>query len=180
MDSYYKDDEQVDTFDDFIFEDITMTPESTDQNNNVLGTAPVNTPVEMLIDTTAEQKTGTVEEMIAADIAAGKIAPRLAFDQILAQIIATQYYQFPGTTVTVCCLTLQNGYNTTGVSACISEDNFNADIGKKIARDNAIQDIWMLEGYLLKEQLSSARTLDTIVGDMTVGAVGQLGCSSES
>lgn len=111
--------------------------------------------------------TASVEEMIAKDIAAGKTAPRLAFDQILAQIIATDYHVFPGTTVTVCCLTLQNGYNTTGVSACVDPSNFNAEIGQKIARDNAIKDIWVLEGYLLKEQLHNASTLDSVVGNLT-------------
>ena len=53
----------------------------------------------------------------------------------------------------MCCLTLQNGFTVTGESACASPENFDAEIGKKIARDNARNKIWMLEGYLLKQKL---------------------------
>ena len=56
--------------------------------------------------------------------------------------------------LTFCILVLKNGFTVTGESACVSPENFNADIGKKIARENAINKIWMLEGYRLKQQLS--------------------------
>ena len=56
--------------------------------------------------------------------------------------------------LTVCCLTLSNGYTVTGESACASPENFNAEIGEKIAFDNARAKIWALEGYLLKQKLS--------------------------
>lgn len=83
----------------------------------------------------------------------GLNAPRLTPALIDAQIIAEQYHVFPGTTVTVCCLTLRNGFNTTGTSAAASPENFNDEIGRKIARENARNEIWALEGYRLKEQL---------------------------
>ena len=57
---------------------------------------------------------------------------------------------------TACLLTLENGYNVLGESACVSAENFNAEIGKKIARDNAKNKIWQLEGYLLKDKLHNS------------------------
>ena len=53
-----------------------------------------------------------------------------------------------------CILTLENGFTVTGESACASPENFDAEIGKKIAYDNAREKIWLLEGYLLKEKLN--------------------------
>lgn len=48
----------------------------------------------------------------------------------------------------------KNGFTVTGESACASPENFDAEIGRKIARQNAVNKIWMLEGYLLKQKLS--------------------------
>ena len=56
-------------------------------------------------------------------------------------------------TLTFCVLILKNGFTVTGESACASPDNFDAEIGKKIAYQNAREKIWMLEGYLLKQKL---------------------------
>jgi hypothetical protein len=53
----------------------------------------------------------------------------------------------------VCCLTLRNGFTVTGESACASPENYNSEIGQKIAFENARDKVWMLEGYLLKEKL---------------------------
>ena len=55
--------------------------------------------------------------------------------------------------LTFCVLILRNGFTVTGESACASPENFDAEIGRKIARQNAVQKIWQLEGYLLKEKL---------------------------
>ena len=55
--------------------------------------------------------------------------------------------------LTFCALILKNGFTVTGESACASPDNFDAEIGKKIAYQNAREKIWMLEGYLLKQKL---------------------------
>lgn len=82
----------------------------------------------------------------------GLNAPRLTPADIDASIIAEQYHVFPGTTLTVCALTLRNGYNVTGESAAVSTDNFDEEIGQKIARENARNKIWQLEGYLLREK----------------------------
>ncbi|HHU5773785.1 TPA: Gp49 family protein [Escherichia coli] len=56
--------------------------------------------------------------------------------------------------LTFCVLVLRNGFTVTGESACASPENFDAEIGRKIARQNAVNKIWMLEGYLLKQKLS--------------------------
>lgn len=56
--------------------------------------------------------------------------------------------------LTFCVLVLRNGFTVTGESACESPENFDAEIGRKIARQNAVNKIWMLEGYLLKQKLS--------------------------
>lgn len=55
--------------------------------------------------------------------------------------------------LTFCVLVLRNGFTVTGESACVSPENFDPVIGQKVARQNAEQKIWMLEGYLLKESL---------------------------
>lgn len=61
--------------------------------------------------------------------------------------------QKPMETLTFCVLVLENGFTVTGESACASPENFDAEIGRKIALENARNKIWQLEGYLLKEQL---------------------------
>ena len=86
----------------------------------------------------------------------GLNAPRLAPASLDAKITGEQYHVFPGTTMTVCCLTLENGFNVIGQSAAVSPENFDAEIGQKIARADAREKIWALEGYLLRERLHHA------------------------
>lgn len=86
--------------------------------------------------------------------AKGLNAPRLSPTIINEQILKEDYYVFPGTTLTVCCLTLRNGFNVIGESAAASPENFDEQIGKRIAKDNARQKIWALEGYLLRSKLA--------------------------
>lgn len=87
--------------------------------------------------------------------AKGLNAPRLTPDHINSQIVASQFCVFDNTTVTVCCLTLKNGFTVTGESACASPENFDEDIGRRLAFDNAREKIWQLEGYLLRNELST-------------------------
>ncbi|EJU14939.1 hypothetical protein LH128_01147 [Sphingomonas sp. LH128] len=58
--------------------------------------------------------------------------------------------------LTFCVLVLRNGFTVTGESACASPENFDPEIGKKIARANAREKIWAFEGYLLREKLHRA------------------------
>lgn len=59
--------------------------------------------------------------------------------------------------LTFCVLVLRNGFTVTGESACASHENFDAEIGRKIARQNAVNKIWPLEGYLLKQRLADGQ-----------------------
>ncbi len=58
--------------------------------------------------------------------------------------------------LTFCVLVLRNGFTVTGESACASPENFNAEIGRKIARQNAVQKIWPLMGFALREKLAQS------------------------
>ena len=58
--------------------------------------------------------------------------------------------------LTFCVLILRNGFTVTGESACASPENFDAAIGKKIARANAVNKIWPLMGYELRTLLQRA------------------------
>lgn len=80
-------------------------------------------------------------------------APRVTPLQIEATIKSVQYYVFPVSQLTICCVTLQNGFTVTGESACASPENYNEEIGRGIAYKNAKDKVWMLEGYLLKQRL---------------------------
>lgn len=58
--------------------------------------------------------------------------------------------------LTFCVLVLRNGFTVTGESACASPENFNSEIGRRIARENAVSKVWPLLGYALKEKLACA------------------------
>jgi hypothetical protein len=56
--------------------------------------------------------------------------------------------------LTFCVLVLRNGFTVTGESACASPENFDAQIGRAIARKNAVEKIWPLMGYELRSKLA--------------------------
>ena len=56
--------------------------------------------------------------------------------------------------LTFCVLVLRNGFTVTGESACASPENFDAEIGRRVARENAVQKIWPLMGYELRTKLA--------------------------
>jgi hypothetical protein len=109
--------------------------------------------------------TDAIEQEIQAK---GLTAPRVT-PQRIEEVIAAEYYftaadaikeatppQFQALKLlTFCVLVLKNGFTVTGESACASPENFNAELGQKIARQNAVNKIWPLEGYLLKQQLAA-------------------------
>lgn len=110
--------------------------------------------------------TDAIEQEIQAK---GLTAPRVT-PQRIEEVIAGEYYftaadatkdcpQFEALSLlTFCVLVLKNGFTVTGESACASPENFNKELGQKIARQNAVNKIWPLEGYLLKQQLSDQVT----------------------
>lgn len=117
------------------------------------------------------QSPATGDTAIEQEIQAkGKTAPRVTPADLQANIVAEHYftaadgveggivagYKYPGPLdlLTFCVLVLANGFTVTGESACASPENFDAEIGRKIARENAVQKIWPLMGYALKCELS--------------------------
>ena len=108
------------------------------------------------------------DQQIESEIVAkGLTAPRVTPAQI-ESVIAEQYTftaasalkGTPGESsqacklLTICVLVLKNGFTVTGESACASPENFNAELGAKIAYGHARDKIWALEGYLLKSKLA--------------------------
>ena len=62
----------------------------------------------------------------------------------------------PRSLLTFCVLVMRNGFTVTGESACASPGNFDAEIGRKIARQNAINKVWPLLGFRLRDQLAQS------------------------
>ncbi|MFZ5699688.1 MAG: Gp49 family protein [Pseudomonadota bacterium] len=108
--------------------------------------------------------------------AKGLTAPRVTPDDVEANIAGEFYFTAAdgvegasghrptsmraGTTLglllTFCVLVLRNGYTVTGESACASPENFDAELGRKIARQNAIAKVWPLMGYELRSRLAAS------------------------
>ncbi|MGS2743593.1 Gp49 family protein [Halomonas sp. LS-001] len=93
----------------------------------------------------------------------GLTAPRVTPADIDSLMSHVTYYchVVPGTTTTVCTAIDKDGFTlATGVSACASPENFNVELGEKIAKQNAernaLEELWKLEGYALKKRLVEA------------------------
>lgn len=105
------------------------------------------------------------DQQIEQEIQAkGLTAPRVTPADIEAEIAAE--YSFTAASalrqaplheslklLTFCVLVLRNGFTATGESACASPENFDAEIGRKIARQKAVEKIWPLLGFRLRDQL---------------------------
>lgn len=119
----------------------------------------------------------TPDQAIEQEIQAkGKTAPRVTPADLQANIVSEHYFTAADgvgranngatscfgknpeslSSLTFCVLVLRNGFTVTGESACASPENFDAEIGRKIARQNAESKCWPLMGYALKEKLASA------------------------
>ena len=81
----------------------------------------------------------------------------LTKQEIESVIVKTQFTVVPGTTFTICILTLRNGFMVTGESACVDKTAFVEATGEKYSKEDAIEKIWQLEGYLLKQRLYEDR-----------------------
>ena len=93
------------------------------------------------------------ENKIEEEIQAKNLnAPRLTPALIDSKIKEKEFHKLTDV-LTVCVLTLQNGFTVTGESACASPANYNKEIGEDIAFTNARDKIWALLGYELKEKL---------------------------
>lgn len=93
-------------------------------------------------------------EIDEAASAAVATAPRVTLESMEAKIVSENYTVIDGI-LTLCTLKMANGFYLVGESAPASPANFNADLGKKFARENAIRQLWKLEGYALREKLAA-------------------------
>jgi hypothetical protein len=113
-----------------------------------------------------EQNRATVESTLAAEklgsapllsdeglahAIAATLGERVTKEYMQSRIATTEYLTLPGTTVTLCNITLDNGYSVRGESACVDPANYRQDIGERIAHDNAFDKLWPLFGFLLAE-----------------------------
>ena len=86
-------------------------------------------------------------------------APRLTPALIDSKVAKKDFHKLTDV-LTVCVITLENGFTVTGESACASPENYDQEIGEKIAFENARDKIWLLEGYLLKQRLLEQKVND--------------------
>lgn len=87
-----------------------------------------------------------------AEAIAAQPFPKVTKESIEAKIAKVDYLVLPDSTVTLCNITLKNGYSVRGESACVDPRNFNVEIGKGLAYKQAFDKLWPLEGYLLAER----------------------------
>lgn len=92
----------------------------------------------------------------------GKTAPRITPEIIDSKIDKVEFHKL-SPVLTVCVITLKNGFHVTGESACASPENYDEEIGNKIAKGNAVAKIWGLEGYLLKQYLYDLQSIKTAI-----------------
>jgi hypothetical protein len=103
-------------------------------------------------------------EIVAKGLTAPRVTPAMIEAAISEEYCFTAAAALKGTPgessqscklLTICVLVLKNGFTVTGESACASPENFDAELGAKIARGHAKDKIWALEGYMLKSKLAS-------------------------
>ena len=78
---------------------------------------------------------------------------KVTLDGIKAKIKGETYLVLPDGRSTLCILTMQNDYTIKGLSACVDPAEFDLNMGRKFAFEDAIKQIWPLEGYLLAEEM---------------------------
>ena len=78
---------------------------------------------------------------------------QVTLEGIKAKIKGETYLVLPDGRTTLCILDLENGYTIKGLSACVDPAEFDLNLGRKYAFENAIEQIWPLEGYLLAETM---------------------------
>lgn len=68
-----------------------------------------------------------------------------------SEIVDVEYTRLKGT-LTHCAITVKSGFTFTGESACVDENSFDEEMGKKIAYEQAFGKMWMPYGFLLKQK----------------------------
>jgi len=87
---------------------------------------------------------------------------KVTLEGIKAKIKGETYLVLPDGRTTLCILDLENGYTIKGLSACVDAREFDLNLGRKYAFEDALRQIWPLEGYLLAQRLSDGITLTSI------------------
>ena len=77
---------------------------------------------------------------------------RVTLEYMQSRIVSKDFTVLPDSTVTICNITLDNGYSVRGESACVDPANFNREIGQHYAEKQAIDKLWPLFGFLLAEK----------------------------
>lgn len=94
------------------------------------------------------------EQDIEAEIQdKGLNAPRLTPGDIDAAIASESYTILPSGKAMICELILRNGFSVRGESSCVSKENFNEEIGRKVSKEDARNKVWAFEGYALQERI---------------------------
>jgi hypothetical protein len=122
----------------------------------------------------------TPQEQTLVDTAKRAAAPRITEHDVEAAIVAEHYFtaadavkgrtgaQFdrghPLHLLTLCVLVLRNGFTVTGENACASPENFDEAIGRKLARQKAVDKVWPLLGYQLRSMLAKRDEADAVRG----------------
>jgi hypothetical protein len=119
-----------------------MEQEITEKANK----APRVTPADIEAEIASESYFTAAEGLLGAS--AGKPGSNLLHEYATHQ-------GAPLSLLTFCVLVLRNGFTVTGESACASPENFNAEIGRKVARANAVAKVWPLLGFRLRDKLAS-------------------------
>lgn len=92
----------------------------------------------------------------AQDAVAAKTAPKVTVESIEAKIAAVDYLSHG--LMTICVITMRNGFKTVGKAAAASPENHDPAIGQRYAYEDAFKPLWQLEGYLLVERLADGTT----------------------
>lgn len=85
-------------------------------------------------------------------VAAHATKPRVTLDMLKRKIVGEEFIVHDGI-LTICVLKMQNGFYLVGTSAPASPENFSAQIGADLAKEDALRQAWRYEGYLLRERL---------------------------
>ncbi len=106
-------------------------------------------------------------------VAKGLTAPRITPIDVTMNIVGESYHVFPGSLTTICELTLKNGFRVVGMSACASPLNFDADVGKRIAYEDARRQVWGYMGYELKSKLALVAGVTSLKKDDALHILGE-------
>ncbi len=80
---------------------------------------------------------------------------RVSLDSIKAKIEHIDYiHPARHAHMTICLVTMKNGFISLGKSTPADPDNFDPKLGQQFALEDAMRHLWVLEAYLLREIMS--------------------------